>query len=94
MLKEKKERTIVHRKSDVIVFLIDALPFSIRSQVVTLLICLTSIVLQHDYDVHEESALSSANVSRQDWTVVAFIVEEFDSCFVNIDHFLSFQTEN
>ena len=35
---------MVHRESDVIVFLIDALQFSV-SQVVTLLICLTSIVL-------------------------------------------------
>ena len=62
---------MVHRESDVIVFLIDVLQFSI-SQVVTLLICLTSVVLQHDYDVHEESDLSSAKVSRQDWAVVAF----------------------
>ena len=92
MGREKKERTIVHCKSDVTVFLIDALPFSIQSQAVTLLICLTSIVLQHDYDVHEESALSSAKVSRQDWTVA--LVEEFGSCFVNIEHILSFQTEN
>ena len=62
---------MVHRESDVIVFLIDALQFSV-SQVVTLLICLTSIVLQYDYDVHEESDLSSANVRRQVWAVVAF----------------------
>ena len=62
---------MVHRESDVIVFSIDALQFSV-SQVVTLLICLTSIVLQYDYDVHEESDLSSAKVRRQVWAVVAF----------------------
>ena len=62
---------MVHLKSDVIVFLINALQFSV-SQVVTLLICLTSVVLQYDYDVHEESDLSSAKVRRHVWAVVAF----------------------
>ena len=62
---------MVHRESDVIVFSIDALQFSV-SKVATLLICLTSIVLQYDYDVHEESDLSSAKVRRQVWAVVAF----------------------